>query len=140
MSKKITFSIEQEKDIINEYTKNKKSLAKIGEKYNCSKQIIKRVLTENNIQIRTPKNKMEIEPGSIFKELIVLKRNYEYQKQKNENCSYYDCKCSCGNIVTVRGSDLRIGKTKSCNKCYQFYKKDLSGQRIGELLILKKLQ
>lgn len=53
---------------------------------------------------------------------------------------YYECLCSCGETVIVRGSHLKSGLIKSC-KCYnkerihetQF--EDLTGQKIGRLFI-----
>ena len=49
---KIVFTKEETEDIINLYTKEFLSMNKIGEKYSVSKEVIKRVLKENSIEIR----------------------------------------------------------------------------------------
>ena len=52
MSNKKVFTNSQVEDIINLYTNEKISMSKIGEKYDCTKNVIRRVLTENNIEIK----------------------------------------------------------------------------------------
>lgn len=52
--------------------------------------------------------------GQKFHYLTVLKR--DYSKKSKQPC--WICKCDCGNIVSVRGDDLRQGRTKSCG-CYK---------------------
>lgn len=47
--------------------------------------------------------------GCTFGELTALK----YTKTV-DNSSYFDCICSCGNHIEVRGSSLKSGNTKSC--------------------------
>lgn len=43
--------------------------------------------------------------------------------------AYWKCKCDCGNIITVRGTNLRNGKTKSCG-CLS---KEKAAQRFSEM-------
>lgn len=50
--KRTEFTQEQIDEIINDYTKLHVSMRKIGEKFNVSKTVIKRVLTEANIEAR----------------------------------------------------------------------------------------
>lgn len=51
--------------------------------------------------------------GQTFDKLTVL----EYTKTENHK-AYYLCQCSCGNIIEVRGNNLRTGITSSCGcKC-----------------------
>lgn len=47
--------------------------------------------------------------GQRFGRLTVLERAPKPSKQ-----TYWLCSCDCGNQATVRGSNLRCGKTKSC--------------------------
>ena len=55
------------------------------------------------------------ETGNIYGDLTVL----EYVEINNK--MKWKCKCSCGNITYVKGSDLRTGNTKSCG-CKKGYK------------------
>lgn len=41
---------------------------------------------------------------------------------------YWICECECGNIKSIRGSDLVNQKTKSCGHCHDHNKYDLSGE------------
>ena len=73
--------------------------------------------------------------GRTFGRLKVIKR-----VENKGNKIYYECLCSCGNTVIVRGSHLKQGLIQSC-KClnkervHQKSFKDLTGKRIGRLLI-----
>ena len=46
--------------------------------------------------------------------------------------TYWLCQCSCGRTKSIRGDNLK--KIKTCGECY----KDLTGQRFGKLVALKK--
>lgn len=47
------------------------------------------------------------------------------------------CHCDCGNEINVLGGNLTKGNTKSCG-CIQ--KNDLTGNRYGKLLVVKRLE
>lgn len=49
-------------------------------------------------------------PGAVFGRLTVI-RETEERKFKNV---VYECRCQCGNITHVRGSELKSGNVKSC--------------------------
>ncbi|MCK4640622.1 MAG: hypothetical protein KAU06_04730 [Candidatus Marinimicrobia bacterium] len=49
--------------------------------------------------------------------------------------NYYLCKCDCGNEKIISRSNLKTGHTKSCGK-HRF--NDLTGQRFGRLIVIKK--
>ena len=49
------------------------------------------------------------EVGKVYGRLSVL----EYDSNHG-NEAWWKCQCECGNIVSVRGADLRSGNTKSC--------------------------
>lgn len=76
--------------------------------------------------------------GQKFGELTVLKR--DNNKQACE--AYWICQCSCGKIISTRGSVLRKGLSTSCG-CQKDYltkeklSKDLTGQKFGELTVIK---
>ena len=49
------------------------------------------------------------EIGNVYGKLTVI------ALEKIENhCAFWKCKCECGNAITVAGSHLRSGHTKSC--------------------------
>ena len=54
--------------------------------------------------------------GQRFGRLVVISLNEEVSKQKK--CSYWNCKCDCGNETIVLGKYLRKGRTQSCG-CYK---------------------
>lgn len=47
--------------------------------------------------------------GQVFSRLTVLRRGRNYRRQAG-----WVCRCECGNTVTVMGSKLRNGHTRSC--------------------------
>ena len=48
-----------------------------------------------------------------FGKLIVLNRDLNKPKGKGK-FAYWNCKCDCGNLISVRGDHLRNGTTSSC--------------------------
>lgn len=54
--------------------------------------------------------------GKVFGRLTVLPL-YEVMRTGKKPVTYWDCKCECGNIVSVPVSALRTGATVSCG-CY----------------------
>ena len=48
--------------------------------------------------------------GTKFGNLTVISE----PKIRNGTLGFYNCKCDCGNIVTIQGADLRSGNTSSC--------------------------
>ena len=79
-----------------------------------------------------------------FGRLMVIERDFEYQKRKGLDKPHWRCRCDCGNIITVSGKSLRDGNTKSCG-CLQkekvsklnFHNK--INQRFGKLVVEKYL-
>ena len=49
------------------------------------------------------------ETGKTYGRLVVLE--YDFNR---DNEAWWKCRCECGNIVSVRGADLRSGNTRSC--------------------------
>ena len=78
--------------------------------------------------------------GQKFEKLTVLKRDEDHIKPNGQHAVKWLCKCDCGNKVSVLGSSLRKGQTRSCgclrmenvekfgvkNKKYNTY--DLTGE------------
>lgn len=77
--------------------------------------------------------------GKRFGRLVVLKEN---PVRKNKRICW-DCICDCDNQITVEGTSLKSGTTKSCGclRTESNHKKaiDLIGQKIGRLTALEQL-
>ncbi len=62
-------------------------------------------------------------------------------KIKRENkCTYYYCKCDCGNELWVRSDCLISGNTKSCgclNKKNRFKTKNIKGEKFNKLIAIE---
>ena len=71
------------------------------------------------------------EIGNRYGKLVVIG---ESEKHKGKEY-YWICKCDCGETTTVRGTDLRSGKTKSCG-CLRYSQEDLTGQKFGRLTVV----
>ena len=52
--------------------------------------------------------------GKIIGRLEVVERAEDYISPKGYRSIRWKCKCKCGNIVTVRYSDIKSGRTLSC--------------------------
>ena len=48
--------------------------------------------------------------GKTFGKLTVMK----YSHKDKQYCHWYECKCTCGKIKTIREHDFKSGKTVSC--------------------------
>lgn len=76
--------------------------------------------------------------GMRFNRLTVIKEN-----GRKNNKIVWLCKCDCGNVKNIIGSDLKSGKVVSCG-CYKSKNmsernvKDLTGQRFGRLTVIKR--
>ena len=57
-------------------------------------------------------HKIEDLTGRVFGELIVIE--YDVETSKEKKCSYWFCKCSCGNIISASRSKLMSGKKLTC--------------------------
>ena len=70
--------------------------------------------------------------GKRFGKLTVIEKT-----KSKYNKVTWKCKCDCGNITEVISDALKSGNTKSCG-CLQT--EDLSGQRFGRLVVLRKTE
>jgi len=76
--------------------------------------------------------------GQRFGRLVALKPTDMRKKGK----VVWECKCDCGNIVSVQSNKLKSGHKKSCGcirslDLMEGRAKDLTGQRFGKLVALK---
>lgn len=81
--------------------------------------------------------------GQKFERLTVIERVDDFISKNGHHRAKWKCKCDCGNICEVVGTNLTTGKTKSCG-CYQLEKlrekifNDLTGQRFGRLTVIQR--
>ena len=75
-------------------------------------------------------NKAEDLTNKNFGRLLVLYRDFQYEKQYiNRGQTYWYCQCDCGNFKTVGRNDLLSKKTQSCG-CLR---REISAQNISEI-------
>ena len=90
-------------------------------------------------ELQLKSNNTFIAPGTQFERLTVLSI-----LPHTTNKVKYLCKCECGNIVEVYGTDLHSKRTRSCG-CLRkelhskAWRKDLTGQKFGKILVLERL-
>lgn len=80
------------------------------------------------------------ETGNKYGLLTVLHKD----ESKISNYAHWVCRCDCGNITSVAGSNLRAGTTKSCGCLAKEARKhkliDLTGKRFGRLTVLYRAE
>lgn len=99
--------IEKSKEKHQSYWKCKCTLC--GEIYSVRGSALKAGKTTKCVHCST---RIINEIGNIYNNLKVI----SYAKKKN-NRAMWLCKCQCGNLIEVSGTDLRMGKIKSCGRC-----------------------
>lgn len=67
--------------------------------------------------------------GHKFGRLTVI----EISEKKNKHL-YWLCKCECGNLKSISGSNLKSGRIKSCG-CLNEQFEDLTGRQFGKLIV-----
>lgn len=74
--------------------------------------------------------------GQVYSHLTVIKLDENNIPKKERQ---WLCKCDCGNpkLISIRGSSLRNGHTKSCGKCAFYQIKD---KKYGKLTVIEKDQ
>lgn len=88
--------------------------------------------------------------GKCFGRLTVLHRALNYIQPNGKSVVMWECKCECGNNITVSGSSLKSGNTKSCGCLSKDIRIkngkqngknnliDLTGKRFGRLSVIEK--
>ena len=72
----------------------------------------------------------------MFGRLLVLHRDEDVV---TNGCAVYLCRCQCGTLVSVNGSNLRLGRKRSCGCLHKGCQvKDMTNQRFGRLLVLQR--
>lgn len=90
--------------------------------------------------------------GKKFNKLLVLSFSHMERKATNLNAKskynyyyYFNCLCDCGVIKKITRSDLNTGRLVSCGCVNKHHRvatniKDMSGSRIGRLLVLYNIK
>jgi len=82
--------------------------------------------------------------GQKFGKLVVLHRDVCKEKEKNNNTTYWKCKCECGNEISVASGSLKSGNTRSCGCLMTELKRqrrtDLTNRRFGKLIVLYRTE
>lgn len=78
-------------------------------------------------------NIKQIKPGDVFNQLTVIKDSC---KRDNYGHKIWECQCSCGKIIEVRGNNLTSGNTKSCG-CSKPPRLNLLNKRFGLLTVIE---
>lgn len=73
--------------------------------------------------------------GMVFDDWTVIKQT----KSDSSYNTMWQCRCSCGTIRDIRGHRLRNKKTSSCGHATTGFK-DLTGEHIGELKVIKRVK
>ena len=74
--------------------------------------------------------------GKRFGNLLVAGR----AASDRQNNAAWSCACDCGNVVVVRGTFLRKGQKYCSHRCLlNAQVKDISGQRFGRLVAVKRI-
>ena len=79
-------------------------------------------------------NRKIIQIGDKFEDLTVIKKGDVQNSHQN-----WICKCSCGKIVSVRGSNLISGNTKSCGHNFSRTRLSLLGKKFGLLTVIQDM-
>lgn len=72
--------------------------------------------------------------GQRFGKLVAIRPTGELKR----NSAVWLCKCDCGNYKTATAKSLTSGGVKSCGCIWGRYGEDLTGQRFGKLVVIRK--
>lgn len=85
--------------------------------------------------------------GQRFGRLVVV-REVQRQPWETHTKAMWECRCDCGQVVTVQSSNLRAGITRSCGcivrehaiRLAQQKAADIAGKRYGELAVIERAE
>ena len=112
--------------LINEYVNKKHTLHQVAKNLDVNYRTVIRHLKKFGIARRRSGPVVIDLSNKSFGSFTVIRRIANSRRQ-----AIWLCKCLCGNEKQVRGTDLRLGLSKSCGKCRNHCKyknlNDLSG-------------
>ena len=129
---KIEFTQEQIEYIIEAYIQEHKTMTAIGKEFNVSSTPIKRVLNENNIEIRH--GHFEDLTFQRFGKLVAQHIDPDGPRGSGRHTRWI-CLCDCGNTVSVQSNHLKEGTQSACSPiCNHLIPK---GTRFGGLVVIE---
>lgn len=137
-------SPEDKKFIIENY--NKYTSTELAKKFNVSRGMITNLWYKNDLKGKEKTTAIKDDlSGKKINSLLVL---HPTDERSANGTIMYLCQCDCGNKALVESSRLRSGKAKSCGclskkaleKGRGLNFKDLTGQRIGRLTVIKRIE
>lgn len=104
-------------------------------------QFVSGQLIYDRISVHGKMGKVIDMTGQKFGRLTVIERDFN---TNTNHKAYWICQCNCGKIISVRGQDLRQGKTLSCG-CYSKEINSIKttpnmiGQKYGKLTVIERI-
>ena len=62
------------------------------------------------------------------------------KKTDSARSKYFECRCKCGNLKVVRGTDLKNGRAKKCPDCIYKSRQDMEGREFGKWKVLNYIK
>lgn len=103
-----------DEEVIFKYIDNDFALVKTATELGISHNTLRKILKENDIEIKEPGNRTLIEVGSRVGMLCITERLQNRFYPSGSQDRQFLCKCDCGNEVIVPGAELRRGKKTNC--------------------------
>lgn len=78
--------------------------------------------------------------GQQFGFLTVVGRVDDHVSSGDNKFTAWDCKCECGNHITVTSGHLKTSHTRSCGQCGAFDNtRDFTDEKIGRLTVIERM-
>lgn len=103
-----------DEEVIFKYIDNDLALVKTATELGISHNTLRKILKENDIEIKEPGHRTSIEVGSRVGMLLVTERLENRIYPSGSQDRQFLCKCDCGNESIVPGAELRKGKKTNC--------------------------
>lgn len=130
------FSKEKLNDIISNSLTFREAVTKMGYPQNAqSKKILNEIQNRYNISISHLHATAKDLRNQSFGKLTVIEMDKERVGSSHQ--IYWKCKCECGNIKSVRGTDLTAGKVRSCGCIVGNFIPIKIGEKFGKLTVLE---
>lgn len=103
-----------DEEVIFKYIDNDLALVKTATELGISHNTLRKILIENDIEIKEPGHRTSIGIGSRVGMLLVTERLQNRIYPSGSQDRQFLCKCDCGNEAIVPGAELRRASKTSC--------------------------